>query len=58
MLVFKVKRDSKGDDILLALQVQKETRIFLSRFKMVYDKICSDFKWLGFRISDPIQNPD
>ena len=20
--------------------------------------ICSDFKWLGFRISDPIQNPD
>ena len=28
---------------------------------MVFDKmaaICSDFKWLSFRISDPIQNPD
>ena len=27
---------------------------------MVFDKmvaICSDFKWLGFWISDPIQNP-
>ena len=20
--------------------------------------ICTDFKWLGFQISDPIQNPD
>ena len=28
---------------------------------MGFDKmvaICADFKWLGFRISDPIQNPD
>ena len=28
---------------------------------MVFDKmaaICPDFKWLGFWISDPIQNPD
>ena len=28
---------------------------------MVFDKmaaICPDFKWLGFRISDPIQNLD
>ena len=35
--------------------------MFLSGFQMVYDKmvaICSDFKCLGFRISDPIQNPD
>ena len=35
-----------------------ENWIFLSRFQMVFDKmaaICSDFKWLGFWISDPIQ---
>ena len=35
--------------------------MFLSRFQMVFDKvppICSDFKWLGFRISDPIRNLD
>ena len=28
---------------------------------MIFDKmaaICLHFKWLGFRISDPIQNPD
>ena len=28
---------------------------------MVFDKmeaICPDFKWLGFRISDPIKNPN
>ena len=28
---------------------------------MVFDKkaaICPDFKWLGFRTSDAIQNPD
>ena len=33
---------------------------FLSGFQMVFDKmaaICLDFKWLGLRISDPIQNP-
>ena len=38
-----------------------EIRTFLSGFQMVFDKmvaICPDFKWLGFRISDPIQNPD
>ena len=30
---------------------------FLTKFQMVFDKmvhICLDFKWLGFRISDPI----
>ena len=34
---------------------------FLSRIQVVFDKktaICLDFKWLGFRISDPIQNLD
>ena len=34
---------------------------FLSVFKMVFDKmaaICPDFKWLGFRISDPIPDLD
>ena len=38
-----------------------EIRTFLSGFQMVFDKmaaICPDFKWLGFRISDPIRNPD
>ena len=33
----------------------------LSGFQMVIDKvaaICPDFKWMGFRISDPIQNLD
>ena len=28
---------------------------------MCFDKmaaICLDFKWLGFQIQDPIQNPD
>ena len=33
---------------------------FLSRFQMVFDKmapICLDFKWMGFRISDPICDP-
>ena len=32
-----------------------------SRFQMILDKmapICPDFKWLCFRISDPIWNPD
>ena len=36
-------------------------RKFCMNFKMVFDKmaaICLYFKWLGFRISDPIQNPD
>ena len=36
-------------------------RMFLSWFQMTFDKmaaICSDFKWLGFRITDPIQNLD
>ena len=30
-------------------------------FQMVFDKmvaICLNFKWLDFRISDPIRNPD
>ena len=38
-----------------------EIQTFLSGFQMVFDKmaaICLDFKWLGFRISDSIQNPD
>ena len=38
-----------------------EIWMFLSRFQMVFDKmaaICPDFKWLCFRISDPIQNSD
>ena len=33
----------------------------LSGFQIVFDKmsgICLDFRWFGFRISDPIQNPD
>ena len=36
-------------------------QMFLSGFQMVSEKmaaICPDFKWLGSRISDPIQNPD
>ena len=36
-------------------------RPFLSGFQMVFDKmaaICQDFKWFGFRISDPIRNLD
>ena len=35
--------------------------LFLFRFQMVFDKmavICPDFKWVGFRISDLIQNQD
>ena len=31
------------------------------KLKMVFDKmaaICLDLKWMGFQISDPIQNPD
>ena len=32
-----------------------EIRTFLFRFLMVFDKICLDFKWLGFRILDPSQ---
>ena len=38
-----------------------EIRTFSSWFQMVFDKmadICPDFKWLGFLISDPIQNLD
>ena len=38
-----------------------EIQTFLSGFQMVFDKmaaICLDFKWLGFRISYPIRNPD
>ena len=34
---------------------------FLSTFQVVFDimlLICLDFKWPGFQISDPIQNPD
>ena len=41
------------------LTIQKQT--FLSQFQMVSAKIaiiCTDFKWLGFRISDPFQNPE
>ena len=33
----------------------------LSRFHMDFGKmadICPDFEWLGFQISDPIQNPE
>ena len=33
----------------------------LSGFQIVFDNmaaICLDFKWLGFRISDAIRNPD
>ena len=33
----------------------------LVQIKMIFDKmatICPDFKWLGFRILDPIRNPD
>ena len=36
-------------------------RQFCSDFKCFCNKmavICMDFKWLGFRISDPIRNPD
>ena len=32
-----------------------------TEFQKVTDKmaaICTDFKWLGFWISDPFQNPD
>ena len=35
--------------------------MLLSGFQMVFNKmaaICPDFKWPGFKISDPIQNPD
>ena len=38
-----------------------EIKTFLPRFQMGFNKmaaICSDFKWLGFRISDPTQNWD
>ena len=38
-----------------------EIQMFLSGFQMVSEKmaaVCPDFKWLGSRISDPIQNPD
>ena len=38
-----------------------EIWMFVSGFEMVFDKmaaICLDFNWLGFQISDPIQNPD
>ena len=38
-----------------------EIRTFLSGIQMVFDRmgaICKDFKWLGFRISDPIRKPD
>ena len=34
---------------------------FLSILQIVFDKMaafCQNFKWLGFPISDPIQNPD
>ena len=34
---------------------------FLFGLQMFFDKmeaICKDFKWLGFLIADPIQNPD
>ena len=37
-----------------------EIWMFLSRFQMVFDEMAAiylDFKWLGFQISDPIQNP-
>ena len=33
----------------------------MSRFQKFFDKMaamCPDFKWLGFQILDPIQNPD
>ena len=35
--------------------------MFLSRFQMVFDEMAvigPDFKWLGFRILEPIRNPD
>ena len=41
--------------------VPLEIRLFLSGFQIVFVKmaaICSDLKWWGFRISDPIRNPD
>ena len=38
-----------------------QIQTFLFGFQMLFDKmatICLDFKWLGFWISDTIQNPD
>ena len=38
-----------------------EIPTFLSKFQIVFDKMATifpDFKWLGFSISDPEQNPD
>ena len=48
--------------IVIVPTIQKlDHSTILSGFQMVFYKIealCLDFKWLGFRNSDPIQNPD
>ena len=60
---------SNGHAVAMALPkvptIQKtwpfKIRTFFSGFQMIFDKIasiCPDFKWFGFWISEPIQNPD
>ena len=66
---FQMARFSNGWALTMALAIVPnhlkttpfEIWMFLSGFQMVFDKIaaiCSDFKWLGFRISKHIWNPD
>ena len=66
---FQMGRISYGWALALAIAIVPtikktgpfEIWTFLSGLQIVFDKlaaICLDFKWLGFRISDPVRNPD
>ena len=62
---FQMVQFSNGLALAIVLTIQKtgpfEIRTFLSGFQIVCDNMaamCPDYKWLGFRISDLIQNPD
>ena len=52
---FQTVRFSNGHALAMAL-VQNHLKI--GPFKIKMAAICPDFKWLGCRISDPIENPD
>ena len=52
---------SNGQALAMAIVLTIQNPDILSGFQIVFNKmaaICPDFKWLGFRISDAIQNPD
>ena len=60
---FKMVEFSKGraKALVIAMVLTIQNPDILSRFQMIFNQmaaICPDFKWLGFRISDPIGNQD